>query len=348
MYCNFCGTSLPADAAYCPKCGAVTPYTIANSGVAPTDPTIASSRYGTPFDQVATDYGSSPSAVPQQNSYDSPGYTLPLDIPPPPPPPFPPPRRRPRSVLLLGIILLVLILASLEAMLLLTPKTSPTTARTSTPVPSTTNPTVSAQQVTAEVANATATVVAFEKTYATVTSGPPAFTDPLQDNSHGHAWSAGATSSGGKCQFTAGAYHVSVTPGQSPFLECLASATHYSTFAYQVQLTILKGSFVCAGLAFGSNATTGGDYYFEVCQDGSYGLYLYYPDSNGANQLLSGTSPMIRLDSNSPNLLALYLNNRYLDSLSSLNAGSGPIGVIVYGVSGPTEVVFRDAKVWTV
>lgn len=283
--------------------------------------------------------------------------------------PPPPPRSPSRKVLLLGlgiIILLALILASVEAVTLLTPKTtSHAIVRTATSAPPTATPTAnstfSAQQAAAQAAayaaTATAAVVALEQQYASATSKPPTFTDSLQDNSHGHAWSNGANSSGGKCQFAAGDYHAGVTPQQgSYFIECLATATNFNTFAYQVQLTVLKGDNVCTGLAFGSNASSGGDYYFDICQDGSYGLYLYYPPG-GSNQLLKGINPMIHLHPNSPNVLALlftsdttafYLNNRYLDSMGGLNAGPGPIGVIVYGVSSPTEVIFRDAKVWTV
>lgn len=35
MRCSSCGTELPAQATYCPACGAVTPYQVSDSGVSP-------------------------------------------------------------------------------------------------------------------------------------------------------------------------------------------------------------------------------------------------------------------------------------------------------------------------
>ena len=94
MLCSSCGAQLPMEVAYCPTCGAITPYQASRAGVLPFDLTTTSSS-GTPT-QIS-------SFLPTQRT------PLPLQAPPPPPPyepldPYsaplhtpPPPQRRRRA-----------------------------------------------------------------------------------------------------------------------------------------------------------------------------------------------------------------------------------------------------------
>src|ERR1700737_3744514 len=108
MQCSSCGTELPLGVAYCPTCGAVTPYRVSESGISPYDLTSASSPSGTPLyapPPPSTDYGSPPYGVAQQNPYQA---LNPYAAPPPPPPP--PPHRHGKFGLIIGVVVLVLAL----------------------------------------------------------------------------------------------------------------------------------------------------------------------------------------------------------------------------------------------
>ena len=109
MQCRSCGTQLAEGAAYCPTCGAVTPYNVAASGIAPYDPTVASSPSGAPLQAPppATNYSSPPYGMPPQNPYEPLNpYAVPLQAPPPPSP------QRPgnRIGIIVSVVLLVLLL----------------------------------------------------------------------------------------------------------------------------------------------------------------------------------------------------------------------------------------------
>src|SRR5947207_6024943 len=61
--------------------------------------------------------------------------------------------------------------------------------------------------------------------------------DPLSDNSHGYKWDENNVTFG-SCAFIRGAYLVSVEGG---WRYCASSSPTFSDFAYQVQVTIVKG-----------------------------------------------------------------------------------------------------------
>ena len=183
--------------------------------------------------------------------------------------------------------------------------------------------------------------------------GTLALDDPLSDNSHGYEWNEGPGDSFGTCAFTGGAYHVNVL--QRPGKGCVAS-TNFSDFAYQVQMTIVKGD---GGDILFRDDAKGNGYYFFIGQDGTYGFGIYN-NCNGNNCKLSalrnGSSPAINTGLIQTNLVAviakgstidLYVNHQKIDSVSDSSYSQGQIGVAASDVNSPTEVVFRDAKVWT-
>src|SRR6266568_5232548 len=185
--------------------------------------------------------------------------------------------------------------------------------------------------------------------------GTLALDDPLSDNSHGYEWNEGPGDSFGTCAFTGGAYHVNVL--QRPGKGCVAS-TNFSDFAYQVQMTIVKGD---GGDIIIRDDTKGDGYYFFIGQDGTYEFGIYNcPDNNCTSRpllpLRSPSGTAINTGLNQSNLVAvvakgstieLYVNNHHIDSVSDSSYSRGQIGVGAYDGNSPTEVVFRDAKVWT-
>ncbi len=92
-----------------------------------------------------------------------------------------------------------------------------------------------------------------------------------------------------------------------------------------------------------------------INQDGSYIVYAFI-DGNGA-VLALGSSPAIHRGLNQTNLVAavvhgkiieLYVNHQRVAVVGGSTYTDGQIGVIVSGSpSNQTEVIFQNAKVWT-
>jgi len=182
-----------------------------------------------------------------------------------------------------------------------------------------------------------------------------ALDDPLSDNSHGYHWDENNTNKWGTCAFAQGAYHVNAIVGGGT-KSCLASNTTFSDFAYEVQVTIVKGEE--GGILFHGDGN-GNSYLFSINQKGDYRLWFFFDCPNICNisGLRSGSSPFINTGLNKSNLVAvvakgstidLYVNNHKIDDVSDSTYGQGQIGVFAFDADvAPSEVVFSDAKVWT-
>ena len=319
MQCRSCSTQLAEGAAYCPTCGAVTPYNVAASGISPYAPTVASSPSGAPLQAppLATDYGSPPHGAPPQNPYGPLNpYAVPLRSPPPPLP-----RRHVKIGLIIGAVVLVVALASAGVFASFT-----------------------------QLAKNGQAVAATENPYTH--SGKLNFSDPLTDNSQGHKWAQDPIN----CGFTDGAYHVKAPlPHYNDF--CLGNATYYSDFAFEVQMTIIKGDE--GGIIFRQQPnlyTTGGYYHyaFRISPGGGYDLTAKL----GRTQVLlvSGRSEAIKQGLNQTNLIAvvaqgntiiIYVNHQQVGRIPDNTFSNGQIGFIASAPLDPTEVVFSNAKVWT-
>ncbi len=364
MQCASCGNELSARDAYCSACGAVTPYGIANSGISPNELTAASSSSGTPLQTASppsTDYGSSPYGIPEQDAYQPLNpydlYSAPT-VPPPPPPPvplsprppvspsLPPPRRRTSVGLIVGVVVLVLVLVGVSAFAWLayaTRNNSQVTTTTPTGAATQTNPTAT------PVSTPTSTNNGEKNPYSPFT-GTLVLNDPLSDNSMGFSWQE-SNDSNGSCGFTGGAYHV--TTGAGHFYPCTASNTDYSNFAYEVQMKIIKGA--CGALLFRIDSTVTKYYYFRVCQDGSYALFIY--NTTGTNLLYSPSSSAVHAGLNQSNVVAVvaqgstfdfYINQQKVDNTADSTYSHGAIGLVADGFpnNSPAEVVYSNAKVW--
>jgi eukaryotic-like serine/threonine-protein kinase len=179
--------------------------------------------------------------------------------------------------------------------------------------------------------------------------------DPLSDNSHGYKWDENNLIYG-ICAFTGGAYHVNV--GGGGWRYCASSSPKFSDFAYQVQVTLVKGDI--GGIIFRSDNTKGNSYFFGIDRNGDYVLRTINncPSNNcNVSELHRGSSTVIKTGLNQSNLVAvvasgstidLYVNQQKIDSVSDSTYSQGQIGVATFDEHGSsTEVAFRDAKVWT-
>jgi serine/threonine protein kinase len=203
-------------------------------------------------------------------------------------------------------------------------------------------------------ANATATVTGLQNVYNNATRRPPALDDPLRDNSKSNSGEEAINTTGsGTRAFKGGAYHVSQSDPKY-FQYC--TGPDFSNFVFEVKMKIIKGD--AGGVIFRAYTSNNDFYLFVVGQDNTYQLYLCA--ANGCkNNIRSSVSPAIQPGLNQTNLIAviaqgstigLYVNHQLLDNVDDNTYSSGQIGVIAYpwgGNGDPTEVVYSNAKVWT-
>lgn len=118
-------------------------------------------------------------------------------------------------------------------------------------------------------------------------------------------------------------------------------------------MKIIEGA--CGALLFRIDASTTKYYFFRVCQDGSYALFIYNP--TGSNLLSSPSSAAIHTGLNASNLVAVvaqgstfdfYINHQEVDNITDITYSHGSIGVVADGFpdNSPAEVVYSNAKVW--
>lgn len=357
MNCNNCGALLPGGATNCPLCGATINYHYSNTSTASDAPTVRTTPYGSTPQVPPTVYGSQPygGTPPVSSPYNAPppypytpysmGPTTP--VPPPPQQQTPPPRQSTRIRLIAGITLLVLILIGASVFVLLQHSASQRAADQATA-------TANANATATANANASATAAA-ENPYTH--SGKLVFTDPLKDNNQGHNWSQDPTN----CSFTGGTYHVKApTKNYSDY--CLANATNYSNFVFEVQTQIISGD--TGGIVFRverSNPpadTQDALYAFFIGQDSSYYFGTFQGTSSGAqyHSLMNGSSAAINQGTYQTNMIAvvaqgnsitLYVNYQKIVNLTDSTFSYGKIGLAASNLTHSTEVVFSNAKVWT-
>jgi hypothetical protein len=220
------------------------------------------------------------------------------------------------------------------------------------------NATTNAATATAQIsAQATAYAAASAKKvdpYPPTIGNTLAFYDSLSQPSQWWTEYPPDPTYGGACQFTNGAYHASQSQGGHLFY-CLASTPKLGNFAFEVQMTIIKGD--CGGIVSRFDSTSGKFYDFEVCQDGTYTLNRYL-DTTGANAkslTTNGSSSAIHTGVNQPNVIAvvangstldLYVNYQKIDSVTDTSSSNGLVALAVTAKANPTEVMYKDAKLW--
>jgi len=119
-------------------------------------------------------------------------------------------------------------------------------------------------------------------------------------------------------------------------------------------MKIIKGDG--GGIIFRAHTSYNRFYVFLVGQNGSYQLFLCTGDQ--CNKILiDSSSSAINQGLNQTNLVAviaqkstigLYVNHQLIGSVVDNTFSSGQIGVTAISWLNPTEVVYSNAKVWTV
>lgn len=199
-------------------------------------------------------------------------------------------------------------------------------------------------------ATATASVIAANPDPYGHGQGTLALYDLLSGNNrHKYGWNVGST-----CIFKGGAYHANIL-NQHFTDTCVAKATDFFNFVFEVRMTITKGD--CGGVAFRNDPVTDKHYFFEVCQNGYYAFLLYAGGSGVISKIFANrTSMAIRTGTNQANVIAvvanvgtfdLYANKQKIVSISDRTFSHGQIGVVASASNNPTEVVYSNAKVWT-
>lgn len=198
------------------------------------------------------------------------------------------------------------------------------------------------------------TALAYQSIYTNATRRTPVLDDPLSSPSLTSLWAVTlSSSSGGSCTFTGGSYHSTIS-NTGFFQPCYALNTNYSNFAFQVNMTIVKGNL--GGVLFRANSAHDRFYLFRAGTDGSFALYSY-ANTRGSQAvlLLNGSSPGLKglNQSNEITLIAqrstmyFYLNRQYVGSVNNGAYSTGQIGVFAESSTNPTDVAFSHAKVWT-
>lgn len=204
---------------------------------------------------------------------------------------------------------------------------------------------------TAIVNNVGATATAYTNTFTQDTGGSATLTDPLTDNSNNNNWdtSNGTITSG--CAFNSGTYHV-IERQQGSFQPCLATATNFSDFLYEVQMTVDTGTQ--GGIVFRADGSQNSFYLFRIGIDGSYFLDVY-KNATTSSTLITGYSAAITPGLGQQNTVAvlavqntldLYVNQQYVASVTDSSLSAGEIGVAAYDTTVPTEIEFSNAQVW--
>jgi pSer/pThr/pTyr-binding forkhead associated (FHA) protein/tetratricopeptide (TPR) repeat protein len=349
--------STPAyEPTYAPGAVGVDPHYEANTSTPYAPPQY--SGYGTPGRHntyeanTPTPYTPSPTFT---DPYTSPAYSYPSPPLYPSYSPIPPPQpqRRARGAITAFMALVLLVIIGSSGLIYYTQVFYPAQLKAHAVASATALASDHATGTVQAQATATASLIASNPNPYLPGSGTVALYDPLNDNNRGYHWDS-VTNSSGTCGFTGQAYDVS-TPRNNFFFFCTAEATNFSNFAFEAQMQILKGD--CGGLIFRADANNGKLYLFDVCQDGSYSLYLYRNFSGTtAKTLGSGSSAAITTGLNQTNVLAvvaqgtaldLYVNNQKIDSVSDGTYSHGQIALAADASNDPTEVAFNNARVWT-
>lgn len=186
-------------------------------------------------------------------------------------------------------------------------------------------------------------------------TGTLVLNDALNGKRNPNGWDQGSTDSNASCLFEQGTYHVTeATPGF--FHGCIAHASHYNNFVYQVQMTLLHEG--AGGILFRTDLARSQAYYFSIYVDSSYAFWVFDQQSGGNAHKLTRTGSMasaFHAGLSQTNTLAvvangssldLYVNLKHLAAFHDLTLRSGQIGVFAENDGAPMEVMYSNAKVW--
>jgi eukaryotic-like serine/threonine-protein kinase len=212
-------------------------------------------------------------------------------------------------------------------------------------------PVVSLSLITVVIAASLVTIYTYSSTDPYIHQGNLAFDDPLINNSKNLGWSEDKSSG---CIFSKDGYHV-LSLEQNYDNGCVAAFYNAKNFVFEVQMTIIHGD--CGGILFHNNFENNTSYYFHICRNGSFDLKVTTGNKtkNTFRALAYGGSPSIN-SMNKVNIFAvavinnditLYANHQKLVEVVDNTYDFGSLGLVAEDDSNATEVLFANAKIWT-
>ena len=118
-------------------------------------------------------------------------------------------------------------------------------------------------------------------------------------------------------------------------------------------MTFIAGN--CGAIVFRGDFLNRRYYFFRICSNGTYQFLLYTQRGTSTAAFASGSSSAIHTGLGQSNIVAAvadnnhittYVNYQPIASVYDNTYGQGQIGVAADNDDSPTEVVFRNAKVW--
>ncbi|HEY4386303.1 MAG TPA: serine/threonine-protein kinase [Ktedonobacteraceae bacterium] len=161
-----------------------------------------------------------------------------------------------------------------------------------------------------------------------------------------------ATTWGGTCIFEEKAYHIMQHIGPDRSYHCDAgTALQAGNFAYEVQMTVIQGT--CGGIAFRYNSTTQKGYSFQVCADGSVllqdviGSKIKIPFESISSAVHRGLNQhnIVAVAANGHTIM-FYVNKKRVGSVTGTTMSKNQFAFFALDNNEPTEVAFRDVKIW--
>jgi hypothetical protein len=214
-------------------------------------------------------------------------------------------------------------------------------------------PVVSLSLITVIIAASLIAIYTYSSTDPYIHQGRLAFDDPLINNSKNLGWPLDTTSAD-RCQFVEGGYQATSTQLNLDNI-CAARAINFANFVFEVEMTLVQGD--CGGVAFRYNPGESELYYFHICFNQGYTLFVTTHTRNETlRSLAAGVDSTNIQRPGQPNLMAavalnghitVYANHHLLASVVDTTFGSGQIGVVAEDDGNPTEVLFANARIWT-
>lgn len=213
-------------------------------------------------------------------------------------------------------------------------------------------------------ASATAQAYADRDPYPPYT-GNLVLSDPLSDNSQGHGWDVYSQSVNNNCLFSAGVYESTAQSSPGAYYDttnnCAAEKTNFTNFAFQADVTIVKGD--CGGISFRGNSVTNSGYAFLICASntettpaGDWAV-REWASGNYYGNIAEASSPAIHKNLGQTNVLAVvavgssltfYANGQKLTTITNSAFTTGQIGLESSGELWTLDMVtFRNVEVWT-
>ncbi|GHO97211.1 hypothetical protein KSF_072590 [Reticulibacter mediterranei] len=197
-------------------------------------------------------------------------------------------------------------------------------------------------------ATATATAMSPQQLYAWATSGTPVIDDPM-DKHESITWIEG-NSDGASCGIQDKAYHIRISA--APSFSCIAPGSFFHDLAFQVQITIFQGDVGGVLLRAPNNANA---YLCYIETEGYYTLSVIKDQQQTV--LKSSSTPKLDVGRGRPHLftviargstLYLYLDKNFVDQAIDANYTAGQVGLFAASGQGPTDVAFRNVKIWEI